>query len=78
MVEYTEEQTLEGLTKFMETEGVYGQASPEDMEVGSQSSAWLPCMIFDVVADFPSYLHCTPKAYSPCLRSFLLLSVHRL
>uniref|UniRef100_A0A0P4WI78 Protein disulfide-isomerase n=1 Tax=Scylla olivacea TaxID=85551 RepID=A0A0P4WI78_SCYOL len=32
VVEYNGERTLEGLSKFLETGGVYGQAAPEDME----------------------------------------------
>jgi len=32
VVEYNGERTLEGMTKFLETGGVYGQAAPEDDE----------------------------------------------
>ena len=30
IVEYNGERTLEGMTKFIETGGVYGQAAPDD------------------------------------------------
>lgn len=38
MVEYNGERTLDGLSKFLETGGVYGEAAPDDMEVGSRNS----------------------------------------
>lgn len=59
MVEYNGERTLDGMSKFLETGGVYGQAAPEDMEVGSRGSdAWLTRMTPGVLAvPFPAPLH---------------------
>ena len=31
MIEYSGERTLDGLTKFLETGGQYGQAAPEEV-----------------------------------------------
>lgn len=38
VIEYNGERTLEGLTKFLETGGAYGQAAPEEVGLFVQPS----------------------------------------